>query len=464
MRRASAKRDVAEGALPPTVALVSLGCPKNLVDSERLLGRLSAEGFVPTDPDGGSDVLVINTCSFIGAAQEESEAAIRKAIAAKKRGRLRGLVVAGCHAQRFGKSLAEKFPQVDAVVGVSASADIAEAARAALARAQEQETWIRLHPPTGIEIHDDARLRLTPTHWAYLRISEGCDHACTFCAIPSFRGKHRSKPIERILAEARELAESGARELLVIGEDTTAYGLDLHGVRRLGALLSDVAAIPGVRWVRLMYAYPTGFDEAALDAIAENPGIAKYVDIPFQHTATRVLRRMNRKETRDDIFRIVDRLRSRVPGIAIRSTFIAGFPGETPEDHGQLLSDLETLALDRVGCFAYSAEGSPVANRLDGAVPEKERARRRNAVMEAQQKISWKKNRARIGTVCEAVIDGPHPESRKAWIARSQGEAPEIDGHIELRAEGALEPGRSLPVRITHAGPYDLAAVPADGR
>lgn len=423
------------------------------------MGTLAAEGFVPTDPDGGSDVLVINTCSFIGAAQAESEAAIRKAIASKKKGRLRGLVVAGCHAQRFGKDLAEKFPQVDAVVGVSASADIAEAARAALARAREQEAWIRLHPPTGIEIRDDARLRLTPRHWAYLRISEGCDHACTFCAIPSFRGKHRSKPLEQILTEAKELAASGASELLVIGEDTTAYGLDLYGVRRLGALLSDVAAIPGVRWVRLMYAYPTGFDEAALEAIAENPGVAKYVDIPFQHTSTRVLKRMNRKETRDDVFRIVERLRSCAPGIAIRSTFIAGFPGETPEDHGQLLADLRTMALDRVGCFPYSTEGSPVANRLDGAVPEKERFRRRDAVMKAQQEISWKKNRARIGTICEAVIDGPHPEAKGVWIARSQGEAPEIDGHIELRAGRPLEPGHRLSVRITHAGPYDLAGV-----
>lgn len=444
-------------AAPPTVSLVSLGCPKNLVDSEKLLGTLATAGFVPTDPDGDADVLIVNTCSFIGPAQEESEEAIRRAIRAKRRGRLKGLVVAGCHAQRFGAALSERFPDVDAIVGVSASADIVAAARAALSRARERETWIRLHPPTGIAVTDDARLRLTPRHWAYLRISEGCDHACTFCAIPSFRGRHRSKPFERILAEARELAASGASEILVIGEDTTAYGLDLYGARRLGDVLRAIAAIPGVVWVRLMYAYPTGFDACALSAIAETPAVAKYVDIPFQHTATRVLKRMNRRETREDIFRTVALLRERVPGIAIRSTFIAGFPGETEEDHAALLADLAALSLDRVGCFAYSPAGSPVANRLPGAVPDGERARRRDAVMALQQRISWEKNRARIGEVCEAVVDEPHPRVPDAWIGRSQGEAPEIDGVIEIRSPRPLSPGARLRVRITHAGPYDLA-------
>ncbi len=487
-------------ALPsPTVSLISLGCPKNLVDSEKLMGSMATSGFIPMHPDGPADVLIVNTCSFIGEAQRESEEAIQQAIRSKKKGRLKGLVVAGCHAQRFGKVLAERFPEVDAVVGVSAAADIAEAAHAALNRSREQEAWIRLHPPIEVDVRDDARFRLTPKHWAYLRISEGCDHACTFCAIPSFRGKHRSKPFDQVLAEARELIASGASELLVIGEDTTAYGIDLDRRRRLGELLSAVSELAGLRWVRLMYAYPTGFDEATLAAIAERPTIAKYVDIPFQHTASRVLKRMNRKETREDIFRIVARLRERVPGIAIRSTFIAGFPGETPEDHETLLADLAALALDRVGCFAYSPEGSPVANRLDGAVDETERKQRRNAAMETQQKISWAKNRARIGSVCEVVIDAPHPElrfrkersgykargepsglpatpdspsnavdgplyakSRGVWIARSQGEAPEIDGHIELRSRQPLAPGKVVRITITHAGPYDLAGVPAD--
>lgn len=427
------------------------------------MGTLATAGFAPTPPGGGSDVLIINTCTFIGEAQKESEKAIAEALRAKKGGRVRGVIVAGCHAQRFGKSLAERFPQVDAIVGVSAGSDIVEAARAALARSKERETWIRLHPPTGIEVRDDARLRLTPRHWAYLRISEGCDHACTFCAIPSFRGKHRSKPFDLILAEARELAASGAAELLVIGEDTTAYGLDLYGERRLGKLLRAVAGIPGIRWVRLMYAYPTGFDDAALDAIADDPAIAKYVDIPFQHTQDRVLKRMNRKETRDDIFRIVDRLRTRVPEIAIRSTFIAGFPGEAESDHASLLSDLAKLALDRVGCFSYSDEGSPVAGRLDGQVPEVERARRHNAVMEIQQKVSWARNRARIGSTCVAVVDGPHPEITGTWIGRTEREAPEIDGHLEIRSRAPLVPGEMTTVRITHAGPYDLAGVPARG-
>ncbi len=458
MKKRNPGKSVQEAPAPAlTVALVSLGCPKNLVDSEKLMGTLATAGFSPTPPDGNADVLVVNTCTFIGEAQEESERAIREALRAKKGGRVRGVVVAGCHAQRFGKTLAERFPQIDAVVGVSAEADIAEAARAAVARSKEQETWIRLHPPTGIAIRDDARLRLTPRHWAYLRISEGCDHACTFCAIPSFRGKHRSKPLAQVLAEARELAASGASELLVIGEDTTAYGLDLAGKRLLGDLLRAVAGIDGVRWVRLMYAYPTGFDEAALGAIAECPTVAKYVDIPFQHTRDRVLKRMNRKETRDDIFRTVERLRKHAPGIAIRSTFIAGFPGETEADHEAFLSDVKTLSLDHVGCFAYSDEGSPVAGRLDGQVPAAERARRRGAVMETQQEISWARNRARIGSVASAVVDGPHPEAPGVWIGRSEREAPEIDGVIEIRSRSPLAPGSVLDVAITHAGPYDLA-------
>lgn len=445
--------------LAPTVALVSLGCPKNLVDSEKLLGTLAENGFVPTDEAARPDVLVVNTCSFIGEAQKESETAIERALADKRRGRVRGIVVAGCHAQRFGKSLAERFPEVDAIVGVSAFADIAQAARSALARSgekEEKETWIRLHPPASIEVDDSARLRLTPRHWAYLRISEGCDHACTFCAIPSFRGKYRSKPIEQVLAEAGELADGGASEMLVIGEDTTYYGTDLYGKRRLGELLRKLNQLAGARWIRLMYAYPTCFDESAIDAIAEGENIAKYVDIPFQHTMSAVLKRMGRKETRDDIFGLVGRLRERVPGIVIRSTFVAGFPGETDREHERLLADLGRLQLDRVGCFPYSEEGNPVANRLDGAVHERERSRRRNAVMKTQQKISWEKNRARIGSICEVVVDGPNPKEKGAWICRSWAEAPEIDGRIEVRGKH-LSPGQRVRVKITRAGPYDLA-------
>ena len=247
----------------------------------------------------------------------------------------------------------------------------------------------------------------------------------------------------------------------MIGEDTTYYGTDLYGRRRLCDLLRKLDGLAGVRWIRLMYAYPTCFDGAAVDAIAECDNIAKYVDIPFQHTATGVLKRMGRKETRVDIFRIVEHLRTRVPEIALRSTFIAGFPGETEAQHEALLADLADLRLDRVGCFPYSTEGNPAANRLDGGVDETERLRRRNAVMETQQKISWGKNRARIGSSCEVVVDGPKLEAEGVWTCRSWAEAPEIDGHIEVRAK-RLTTGERLRVKITHAGPYDLAAVKAD--
>jgi len=403
------------GTLPraPRVHLTTLGCAKNLVDSERLLGRLGAA--------------------------EESLAAIADLARYRRSGPCRALLVTGCLAQRYAGALRRGLPEVDGVFGLG-----------------REEAIVRA---CGLRPAGGGRLLLTPRHTAYLRISEGCDNRCTYCAIPLIRGPFRSRPAEAVLDEARTLLAAGARELILIGQDTTRYGADRPGAPRLPQLLERLSALPRLRWLRLLYTHPAHFTDELVDAYASLPRLCPYVDLPLQHLDDRLLRRMGRKVTRRRVLNLLDRLRERVPGVAIRTTFIVGFPGETRREFNELLHLVRRLRFDHLGAFAYSREEGTPAARMRGQVSHRAKARRLRDLMLAQQEIVFERHRAAKGRIVEAVVDGPAPDTPGVWIARSRTQAPEVDGAIRLHGRG-LRPGRFLKVRITGAAGYDLLASP----
>ena len=369
----------------PSYAFVSLGCPKNLVDSERMLGLLQLEGYrlVP-DPDG-ADFVVVNTCGFIEQARDESYAAIREMIDLKRRKRLRGIVVSGCLAERQKEQLLEEHPEIDYLVGVFGREEIARIANRFLGDIDEQRTVFRPAPITALP--DRQRLRITPRHFAYLKISEGCDRLCTFCAIPGMRGKHASKPLEEIVAEARELVECGVRELIIVAQDTTYYGMDLYGEPRLRDLLRQLDAIDGLRWIRLMYFYPMYIDDRLIQTIAESQRIVPYLDIPLQHINDTMLRRMARRVTRAQTEDLLARLRQGIPQLVLRTTLITGFPGETDRQFEELCVFVREQQFERLGVFTYSFEPSTPSAALTGHLPEPIKQERRQVLMEIQQGI-----------------------------------------------------------------------------
>lgn len=463
-----------------TVAFVSLGCPKNLVDSERMLGLLAEDGLAITADHTQADVIVINTCGFLEASREESLAEIRRAVELKRHGRCRRVVVAGCLVQRDKMRLLEAVPQIDRLVGVFDREHIVEAVRGRadprwphghylgkyhdLSAPLEPRAAARPMPPgrRPLPVFEDdrARLRLTPRHYAYLRISEGCNQGCSFCTIPSIRGPMRSKPVERILAEARELAADGAVELNLIGQDTTSYGNDIGYEPGLAGLLRELDRRLGsdVRWIRLMYAYPSCFTDEMVRAIAECQRIVKYIDIPLQHISDRVLKRMRRRVTRAQIETLLAKLREWVPGIAIRTTFIAGSPGETEAEHRELLKFIEDFQFDMLGVFPYSREPSTPMGRLDDQLPDEIKRQRMEELMLAQQRIAFERARRMKGRQLEVLIDQPTEEAG-VWVGRSQSQAPEIDSTVLVRA-ARLHAGQFLTVRITGSDGYDLLALP----
>ncbi|NLE37686.1 MAG: 30S ribosomal protein S12 methylthiotransferase RimO, partial [Pirellulaceae bacterium] len=361
------KRKQKRGATP-TCAVISLGCPKNLVDSEQMLGRLRAAGYRWVDNPDGADLVLINTCGFLDVAREESLAVIRQMSELKQRGRLGGIVVAGCMAQRDGASLLEACPDIDQLVGLFARDDIAEAARRVTEPADGQSEADRLlfaEQPAGA-MADDHREPLTPPHVAYLKIAEGCDRQCAFCSIPSIRGHYTSKPLEQVVVEAEQLADRGVRELVLIAQDTSYYGRDLEGGPRLAALLRRLDQIEGLAWIRLMYLYPRDLDDEVLDAIGSGRRILPYLDIPLQHVSDEVLRRMRRGVTRDQTEALIDRLRERIPGVVLRTTMMVGFPGETEAQFEELLEFVRRRRFDRLGAFAYRREPGTPSDELDG--------------------------------------------------------------------------------------------------
>jgi len=460
------------------VAIVSLGCPKNLVDSERMLALLAEDGCLVPAPADRADVVLVNTCAFIAPAVAESMEAIREALEQKRRGRVRRVVVAGCLVNRAGRGLLKELPEIDALVRVEQRERIAEAVRGASgargAHSAGEERGASSAVPTfrrpkgrlnighlreGVA-SDSGRFRLTPRHTAYLRISEGCSRRCAFCTIPAIRGPFRSKPPDMVLAEARELAADGAVELNVIGQDTTSYGADL-GVRGgLARLLRGLAGVEGVRWVRLMYAHPRGFGDELIGVLGEGGKVVPYVDLPLQHVSDAVLRRMGRATTRRQIESLLERLRRRVAGLVLRTTFLVGFPGETDAQFAELLAFVRDFAFDAVGSFAFCAEPGTRAAGLDGQLPDAVKRRRREELMLAQQAVALASNRRRLGATLRVLVDGR--DRQGASVGRYYGQAPEIDSICRLTRP--RRPGTFVSARVVAADGYDLVVEPIRSR
>jgi ribosomal protein S12 methylthiotransferase len=436
-------------------AFVSLGCPKNLVDSERMLGRLAQDGYALVPNADGADVVVVNTCGFIEPARQESLGVIREMLALKQQGRVGAVVVAGCLAERKGEELLREVPDVDHIVGVFGREEITQVVDRARAQRLEQRSLFR---PAPVKAQDDtARLRITPRHYAYLKISEGCDRLCTFCAIPGMRGKHVTKPIEEVLREARELVADGVRELIVVAQDTTYYGLDLYGRVRLVELLRELDAVDGLEWVRILYAYPINFTDELIDTLARAKKIVPYLDMPLQHINDRLLRRMQRRVNRGETEELLGKLRAAIPELALRTTFIVGFPGETEAEFEELLAFVKAQRFERVGVFPYSLEPGTPAARLPDHLPEEIKLERRNRLMEAQQEVAFAWSQAQVGRQLEVLIDGPDPEIPNHALARSYADAPDIDGVVRVKGKG-LHAGDLVRVKVTAADGYDLVA------
>jgi ribosomal protein S12 methylthiotransferase len=439
----------------PTFAFVSLGCPKNLVDSERMLGRLAQAGYAPVPDAEGADVVVINTCGFIEPARQESLGVIREMLALKEAGKVGRVVVAGCLAERKKEQLLEEVPGVDQVVGVFGREEIDQVVDRALRDRAEQRTLFRPAPVHAQQ--DTARLRATPRHYAYLKISEGCDRLCTFCAIPGMRGKHVTKPMEEVVREARELVEDGVRELILVAQDTTYYGLDLYGRVRLAELLRRLDDLDGVDWIRVLYAYPIHFTDELIDILAGARKIVPYLDLPLQHINDRILKRMQRRVDRAGTEELLERLRSRIPGLALRTTFIVGFPGETEAEFEELLAFARAQRFERVGVFPYSLEPGTPAARLPDHLPEEVKLERRDRLMEAQQEVAFSWSRRQVGRELNVLVDGPDLEVPNHVVGRSYADAPDIDASVRVKGKG-LKAGDFVRVKVVGADGYDLVA------
>lgn len=434
-----------------TYAFVSLGCPKNLVDSEKMLGTLALEGYALVSEPDGADFVIVNTCGFIEASRQESKAVIRELLELKRTGRTNGVIVAGCLPERLGGGLLEEFPEIDHIVGVFGRDEIHRVADRLVGGLREQRELFRPAPMTALD--DCARLRITPRHYAYLKISEGCDRTCTFCAIPRMRGRHVTKPIEMVLAEARELAADGVRELIVVAQDTTYYGLDLYGEVRLVELLRELERVDGLDWIRLMYLYPIHFSDELIDTIAGSRRIIPYLDLPLQHINDRVLKRMQRRVNRARTVELVGKLRERIPNLVLRTTFITGFPGETDEQFQELKQFVAETRFERMGVFTYSLEPETPAARLDGHLPEQVKQARRDELMQLQQQIAFDFADALVGYELDVLID--QPLDGGLWLGRSYADAPEIDAGVIVSGTGIGE-GDLVPVEITGRDGYDL--------
>lgn len=442
-----------------TYAFVSLGCPKNLVDSEKMLGTLALDGYTLVSEPDGADFVIVNTCGFIDQSRQESKAVIREMLDLKRGGRTKGVIVAGCLPERLGGALLEELPEIDHIVGVWGRDEINRVADRLVGGMREQRELFR---PAPIRAMDDrARLRITPQHFAYLKISEGCDRTCTFCAIPKMRGKHVTKPIEQVVAEARELAADGVRELVLVAQDTTYYGMDLYGEVRLVDLLEELEQVEGLDWLRLMYMYPVNFTDRLIDAIASSERIIPYLDMPLQHINSQVLKRMQRRVNREKTIELVEKLRARVPNLVLRTTFITGFPGETDEQFSELRRFVEDARFERMGVFTYSPEPGTPAMRLDGHLPEQVKEARRDELMGVQQEIAFAFGDSLIGYELDCLIDEQIDDT--TWAGRIYADAPEIDGTVYVQSDGPLEAGRLIPVEITGRQEYDLVGAPTAG-
>ncbi len=439
-----------------TYALVSLGCPKNLVDSERMAGLLRLDGYQLVPEPEGADFVVINTCGFIADARQESCDAIRDMLQLKRRGKLRGVIVAGCLAERQREALLEQYPDIDQLLGVFAREEIAKAANRLLGGLDEQHTLFQPAPTHALP--DNDRLRITPRHLAFLKIAEGCNRVCSFCAIPQMRGPYTTKPVEQVVAEAQELAADGVRELVLVAQDTTFYGLDLYGRPALARLLAELDQVEGLDWIRLMYLYPMHISDELIDVLAGARRILPYLDIPLQHVNDEVLRRMRRAVSRAETEQLLQRLRDRIDRLVLRTTMIAGFPGETDAQFQELLHFVRQQRFPRLGVFAFSPEPGTPAAELDGQVPARIGRRRRDLLLKTQQQIAFDWNAAQVGQRLDVMIDQKISEQPNAFVGRTWADAPEIDGVVYVTGDN-LAPGHLVSCEIVATRAYDLIGV-----
>ncbi|MDO7787457.1 30S ribosomal protein S12 methylthiotransferase RimO [Desulforamulus aquiferis] len=438
--------------MPTKVGFVSLGCPKNLVDSEVMLGILKDSGFEITSKEENADVLIVNTCGFIEPAKEESIRHILELAKYKEAGKCKVLVVAGCLAQRYSSELLEEMPEIDALVGPEHVQEISDIVNKALG----QERISHISEPQFIYNEHLPRLLSTPHYTAYVKVAEGCDNRCAYCAIPDIRGKFRSRPIESIEVEVKNLVAKGVKEVILIAQDTTRYGLDLYGKYSLDILLNRLGKVTGLRWIRIMYCYPNRFTNELIDIIAETPTICKYIDLPIQHASDKILSAMGRPVNQEQIRSLVKDLRKKIPGVVLRTSFIVGFPGESENDFQELLAFMKEMKFDRAGVFTYSQEeGTPAATMTD-QISDDVKQERYHRAMSLQKDIALAHNQARIGQVLEVLVEELVEGSRNIYIGRSSLDAPEIDGTVEFSSPRELSVGDIVKVTINRALEYDL--------
>ena len=433
------------------ILFISLGCDKNLVDSEVMLKLLEEKGYQFTDDETEADVIVINTCCFIGDAKEESVNTILEMAEYRKSGSCKALIVTGCLAQRYQKEILDEIEEVDAVLGTASYDAVAEAVEKVLGGQKELrfESIDRLVPDQG------GRVLTTGGHYAYLKIAEGCDKRCTYCIIPKLRGHFRSVPEEQLLAEAQRLADQGVKELILVAQETTVYGVDLYGEKRLPQLLTKLARIPGIRWIRVQYCYPEEITEELIQVIKNEPKVCHYLDLPIQHASDRILKRMGRRTTQADLRRIIGRLREEIPDICLRTTLISGFPGETEDDHEELMRFVDDCEFDRLGVFPYSAEEDTPAASMPDQIPEEVKEERRAELMELQQEIAFEKAEEMAGRELTVMIEGKVADEN-AYVGRTYKDAPGVDGYLFLNTDETLMSGDFARVRVTGALEYDL--------
>ena len=435
------------------ILFVSLGCDKNLVDTEKMLGILGGDGFQFTDSEEEADVIIINTCCFIGDAKEESVNTILEMARCKEEGRCKALLVTGCLAQRYKDEILTEIPEVDGILGTSSYDQIGAMVKQILEEKKEHVSCFR--DINALPRTDGGRMVTTGGHYAFLKIAEGCDKHCTYCIIPSLRGSYRSVPMEDLLQEARGLAAQGVKELILVAQETTLYGVDLYGEKSLPRLLRELAKIPGIQWIRIQYCYPEEITDELIRVIREEEKVCHYLDIPIQHASDPVLKRMGRRTNQEELRRIIGKLRKEIPDIAIRTTLISGFPGETEEDHEELMAFVDEMEFERLGVFAYSLEEDTPAAQMPDQVPQELKEERRDEIMELQQEIAFEKAESLVGRVLDVMIEGKVADE-PAYVGRTYMDSPNVDGLIFVNADLQLMSGDFVRVKVTGAAEYDL--------
>lgn len=433
------------------ILFISLGCDKNLVDSEVMLGLLDAKGYKIVDEESEADVIVINTCCFINDAKEESVQTILEMAEYKKEGRLKALVVTGCLAQRYQQEIVDEIPEVDAVLGTTSYDKIVEAVEEALAG----NGHVELADINALPLVEAKRLVTTGGHFAYLKIAEGCDKHCTYCIIPKLRGNYRSVPMERLLKDAEDLAAQGVKELILVAQETTVYGQDIYGEKSLHKLLKELCKISGIQWIRILYCYPEEIDDNMIQVIKEEPKICHYLDLPIQHASNDILKRMGRRTSKEQLVEIIEKLRREIPDIALRTTLITGFPGESEANHKELMEFVDEMEFDRLGVFTYSPEEDTPAADMPEQIEESVKEDRQADLMELQQDIAFDKAEDMVGREVLMMVEGKVADEN-VYVGRTYKDAPNVDGLIFVHTDAELMTGDFAKVKVTGAIEYDL--------